>query len=191
MTEEFAVVWQQRALLLDGFLTTLWLSALASAAALAFGALLSTGLMSRRRVDSHEHEIRAAAHDLLDRLTDREFNLAETYTRALPVITICRELSLPVGFEEEFLGWGQAQKQADDTEGARARPQPRRHRSVDTCKRTHLHAALNDGGGDHQWRTAVDGASLIARPEPYRGAQSLSRMRAYSSTPGTGRRPSR
>ena len=49
MTEEFAVVWQQRALLLDGFLTTLWISALASAAALALGALLSTGLMSRRR----------------------------------------------------------------------------------------------------------------------------------------------
>ena len=50
MTEEFAVVWQQRALLLDGFLTTLWISALASAAALALGALLSTVLMSRRRV---------------------------------------------------------------------------------------------------------------------------------------------
>ncbi len=49
MTEEFAVVWQQRALLLDGFLTTLWLSALASAAALVLGALLSTGLTSRRR----------------------------------------------------------------------------------------------------------------------------------------------
>ena len=48
MTEEFAVVWQQRAMLLDGFLTTLWISALASAAALALGALLSTGLMSRR-----------------------------------------------------------------------------------------------------------------------------------------------
>lgn len=49
MTEEFAVVWQQRALLLDGFLTTLWISALASAAALALGALLSAVLMSRRR----------------------------------------------------------------------------------------------------------------------------------------------
>lgn len=52
MTEEFAVVWQQRALLLDGFLATLWISALASAAALALGALLSAVLMSRRRAVS-------------------------------------------------------------------------------------------------------------------------------------------
>ncbi len=48
MIEEFVIVWQQRALLLDGFLTTLLISALASAAALALGAMLSTGLMSRR-----------------------------------------------------------------------------------------------------------------------------------------------
>ena len=48
MIAEFAVVWGQRALLLDGFLTTLWISVAASAGALAFGALLSTGLMSRR-----------------------------------------------------------------------------------------------------------------------------------------------
>ena len=48
MISEFAVVWGQRALLLDGFLATLWISAAASAGALAFGALLSTGLMSRR-----------------------------------------------------------------------------------------------------------------------------------------------
>ncbi len=50
MIAEFAVVWAHRALLLDGFLTTLWISALASAGALALGALLSTGLMSRSRV---------------------------------------------------------------------------------------------------------------------------------------------
>lgn len=48
MISEFAVVWGQRALLLEGFLTTLWISVAASAGALAFGALLSTGLMSRR-----------------------------------------------------------------------------------------------------------------------------------------------
>ena len=59
MTEEFAVVWQQRAMLLDGFLTTLWISALASAVALALGALLSTGLMSRRRVVAWAAELLA------------------------------------------------------------------------------------------------------------------------------------
>jgi len=48
MTQEFAVVWAQRALLLDGFLTTLWVSLLASAGALGLGVLLSTGLMSPR-----------------------------------------------------------------------------------------------------------------------------------------------
>jgi len=45
--QEFAVVWTQRALLLDGFVTTLWVSALASAGALGLGAALSTALMSR------------------------------------------------------------------------------------------------------------------------------------------------
>ena len=45
MIEEFAIVWQQRALLLDWLLTTLLISALASAAALALGAWLAvTGL---------------------------------------------------------------------------------------------------------------------------------------------------
>ncbi len=47
MIGEFAVVWAQRALLLDGFLTTIWIAALASIGALGLGALLSTGLMSR------------------------------------------------------------------------------------------------------------------------------------------------
>ncbi len=48
MIAEFAVVWTQRALLWDGFLTTIWISVIASAGALGFGALLSTGLMSQR-----------------------------------------------------------------------------------------------------------------------------------------------
>ena len=48
MIEEFAVVWDQRALMLGGFMNTVGIAALASAAALALGALLSTGLMSRR-----------------------------------------------------------------------------------------------------------------------------------------------
>jgi len=47
MIEEFAVVWAQRALLFNGFLTTLWISALASAGALGLGAALSMALMSR------------------------------------------------------------------------------------------------------------------------------------------------
>ena len=49
MIEEFAVVWQQRGTLLDGFLTTVLISTVAAAAALGLGALLSTGLMSPRR----------------------------------------------------------------------------------------------------------------------------------------------
>jgi cytochrome P450 len=69
-------------------------------------------LMTRRRVDSHEPHIRAAAHALLDQVTGSEFDLAEAYTRALPVATICRELSLPAGFEEQFLGWAALQKAA-------------------------------------------------------------------------------
>ena len=48
MIEEFAVVWGQRALMLDGFLNTVGIALLASAASLVLGALLSTGLMSRR-----------------------------------------------------------------------------------------------------------------------------------------------
>jgi len=47
---EFAIVWQQRSLLLDGFATTLVLSVLAGLAALGLGALLSTALMSPRTV---------------------------------------------------------------------------------------------------------------------------------------------
>ena len=46
MIAEFAVVWAQRGMLLDGFFTTIWIAALASAGALGLGALLSTGLMS-------------------------------------------------------------------------------------------------------------------------------------------------
>ncbi len=49
MIQEFAIVWAQRALLLDGFVTTLWVAALASAGALGLGAVLSTALMSRNR----------------------------------------------------------------------------------------------------------------------------------------------
>jgi len=45
---EFAIVWQQRSLLLDGFATTLTLSVLAGLASLGLGALLSTALMSPR-----------------------------------------------------------------------------------------------------------------------------------------------
>ena len=45
---EFAIVWQQRGLLLDGFMTTALISVLAALASLALGALLSTALMSRR-----------------------------------------------------------------------------------------------------------------------------------------------
>ncbi len=50
MIGEFAIVWQQRSLLLDGFATTLVLSVLAGLAALGLGALLSTALMSPRTV---------------------------------------------------------------------------------------------------------------------------------------------
>jgi len=47
---EFAIVWQQRSLLLDGFATTLTISLLAGVASLGLGALLSTALMSPRLV---------------------------------------------------------------------------------------------------------------------------------------------
>ena len=49
MTNEFAIVWQQRGLLLDGFATTVAISVLASLASLVLGALLSMALMSQRR----------------------------------------------------------------------------------------------------------------------------------------------
>ena len=48
MIAEFAVVWQQRGLLLDGFMTTALISALAALASLGLGAALSTALMSHR-----------------------------------------------------------------------------------------------------------------------------------------------
>lgn len=44
----FAIVWDQRALLLEGFGQTILISVLAGTAALVLGALLSTALMSRR-----------------------------------------------------------------------------------------------------------------------------------------------
>ncbi len=50
MIGEFAIVWQQRSLLLDGFATTLTISLLAGVASLGLGALLSTALMSPRLV---------------------------------------------------------------------------------------------------------------------------------------------
>jgi polar amino acid transport system permease protein len=49
MIGEFAVVWEQRDLLLDGFATTIFIAILAGVMALVLGALLSTALMSRRR----------------------------------------------------------------------------------------------------------------------------------------------
>ena len=48
MINELFTVWQHRGLLLDGFINTAWISLAASVAALVFGTLLSTGLMSRR-----------------------------------------------------------------------------------------------------------------------------------------------
>lgn len=49
MMAEFAIVWEHRGLLLDGFGTTLLIAILAAVASLVLGALLSTALMSRRR----------------------------------------------------------------------------------------------------------------------------------------------
>jgi polar amino acid transport system permease protein len=48
MREQFAIVWNARDLLLEGALTTVWLSALSAAAALALGGLVAMALMSRR-----------------------------------------------------------------------------------------------------------------------------------------------
>jgi polar amino acid transport system permease protein len=49
MIAQFAIVWGARDLLIDGFLTTLWLSALSAAASLVLGAALAAALMSRNR----------------------------------------------------------------------------------------------------------------------------------------------
>ena len=49
MLAQFAVVWQARALLIDGFLETLWLSAISAVASIALGALLAMALMARNR----------------------------------------------------------------------------------------------------------------------------------------------
>ena len=48
MTAEFAIVWQQRGLLLDGFTATALISVLATLASLGLGVPLSAALMSRR-----------------------------------------------------------------------------------------------------------------------------------------------
>ncbi len=50
MIQQFGIVWQARDLLIDGFLTTLWLSVLSAAASMALGALLAVALMSRSRL---------------------------------------------------------------------------------------------------------------------------------------------
>ncbi len=49
MIAQFGVVWGARDLLIDGFLTTLWLSALSAVASIALGAGLATVLMARNR----------------------------------------------------------------------------------------------------------------------------------------------
>ncbi len=48
MLSQFALVWQARALMLDGALQTVWLTVVSAAMSLALGALLATALMSRR-----------------------------------------------------------------------------------------------------------------------------------------------
>jgi polar amino acid transport system permease protein len=50
MSQQFAIVWQARGLLIDGFLVTLWLTVLSAAASLVLGALLAMLLMSRNRL---------------------------------------------------------------------------------------------------------------------------------------------
>jgi polar amino acid transport system permease protein len=50
MIAQFGIVWQARDLLIDGFLTTLVLSALSAAASLVLGAALAAALMARNRV---------------------------------------------------------------------------------------------------------------------------------------------
>ncbi len=48
MMSEFVIVWQQRDLLISGFVTTVFIAILAGVASLVLGALLSTALMSQR-----------------------------------------------------------------------------------------------------------------------------------------------
>jgi len=48
MIGQFAIVWDHRDLLVDGFLTTLWLAALSAAASMTLGAALAAAMMSRR-----------------------------------------------------------------------------------------------------------------------------------------------
>ena len=48
MLHQFGIVWQARELMLAGCVQTVWLAAVSAAASLALGALLATGLMSRR-----------------------------------------------------------------------------------------------------------------------------------------------
>jgi len=48
MTTGLAILWEHRDLLIDGFLTTLWLAALSALASLALGSLLAIALMARR-----------------------------------------------------------------------------------------------------------------------------------------------
>jgi len=55
---QFAIVWDHRDLLVDGFLTTLWLAALSAAASMALGAALAAAMMSR-------HELVARASGVL------------------------------------------------------------------------------------------------------------------------------
>lgn len=50
MIAQFSIVWNARDLLIDGFMTTFWLSALSAAASLALGAALAAALMSPRPV---------------------------------------------------------------------------------------------------------------------------------------------
>jgi len=45
---QFGLVWDHRDLLINGFLTTLWLSALSAVASIALGTVLAMALMSRR-----------------------------------------------------------------------------------------------------------------------------------------------
>jgi len=49
MSRDFLIVWEQRALFLEGFLNTFWLAGAAAVLALAFGALLSTVHMAKSR----------------------------------------------------------------------------------------------------------------------------------------------
>jgi polar amino acid transport system permease protein len=48
MMQGWVILWQHRDLLVDGFLTTLWLAALSAVMSLALGSLLAMALMARR-----------------------------------------------------------------------------------------------------------------------------------------------